>query len=118
MSTTKIYTLSLHDALPIFVKAHRYRAGHDFLGLGEERIECFSEGSKPVALIDHLRIANAQDVFVVAGLPIQHQRFQLAVRRGDKRSARSFINTARLHSNDAVLNAICTAYAVRAGDFV
>src|SRR6266581_1555002 len=48
-----------------------------------------------------LSIGDAQNVFVVAGLPLQHQRFHLAMRRRDKRSARVFINTARFPSNDA-----------------
>src|SRR5881628_2977325 len=61
-----------------FVKAHCHGAGHDFLRFGEERIECFSQRSKPMALIHHLRIGDAEDIFVVAGLTIQDERLQLA----------------------------------------
>src|SRR2546422_8142270 len=86
------------------VKAHCYGAGHDFLSFREERIECFSQRSKPMALIDHLGIREAEDIFVVAGLTVQNERLQLAMRRRDERPARSFINTARLHSNHPVFD--------------
>src|SRR6266478_4276363 len=69
-------TLHGHGA---FIKAHRHRAGHNFLCFREERIECFPERRKPMAFVDHLRISDAEDIFVIAGLAVENERLQLAM---------------------------------------
>src|SRR5215475_5311216 len=54
-----------------FVQAHCDRAGHDFLCLVEESVECFTERSKPLAFVDHLGVCHCEKIFLISGLPIQ-----------------------------------------------
>src|SRR5262249_2782865 len=88
-------TLHSHRA---FVEAQCNGAGHDFLCLVEESDECFTEGSKPLAFIDHLRVCDREDIFLVSGLPIQYERLEFAMRGGDQRSPGRFVHAAGFHS--------------------
>src|SRR5207248_6397844 len=89
-------TLDGHCA---FVKAHRHRAGHNFLCFREECVESFSERREPMAFVDHLGICDAQNIFLIACLAVQDERLQLTMSRSDQCAARSLVNTARLHSH-------------------
>src|SRR5215831_7628654 len=65
-----------HRAL---VEAHRNGAGHDFLCLVEKCVERFPQRIEPLSFVDHLRIGDAEDIFVIARLPVEHQRFEFAM---------------------------------------
>src|SRR5215471_10615086 len=108
-------TLHSHRA---FVQAHCNGAGHDFLCLVEESVECFTEGSKPLAFVDHLGVCDRENIFLISGLAIQHERFEFAMRRGDQRPAWRFVHATRFHSDDAIFDAIGTADAVGSGNLV
>src|SRR5437867_8351306 len=107
--------LHSHRAL---VELHCHRAGHDFLCFREERVERFPQRSEPLAFIHHLGIGDGQHVFLVTSLAVKNKGLQLAMRRSDQRPARSFINTARFHPDDPILDAIGAADPVGAGDFI
>jgi len=64
-----------------FVETHRDGAGHDFLGLLEERVERFSKGREPLPVINQLGVGDCQNVFVITRLAIENKRFELAMGR-------------------------------------
>src|SRR5437870_3402457 len=80
--------------------------------------ERFSEGREPVTFIDHLRIRDGKNVFVIPGLAIQHERLELTMSCGDQRASRGFINAARLHADHAILNAVGAADTICSGNLV
>ena len=55
---------------------------------------------------------------MVAGLAVQNERLQLAMSSCNQCPAWSLVNTARLHSHNAIFNAIRAADAVRAGNLI
>src|SRR5262249_10843998 len=53
-----------------FVQTHSHGASHDFLCLIEESVKCFPQRSEPLTLIDHLRVCDCQNIFLISGLPV------------------------------------------------
>jgi len=73
---------------------------------------------EPLAEIDQLGIALSLDIFVVQGVTVDAEQFELAMRRIHQGTAGCFIDTARLHANQAVFNQIDNTDPVGAADFV
>ena len=71
-----------------------------------------------MTVIDQLRIGDAQHVLLIPGLPVQTERFELAMSGHDQRPAGCFVNAARLHADDPILDDIHAADAVRPADLV
>ena len=110
--------MRLFTAEIAFVKGQRDGSGHEFLRLGEEGIEGFTQGREPMPVIDKLRVGDAQDVAVISRLPVQTQGFQFPVSRQNQRSSGCFIDAARFHADHAILHHVHAADAVGSPDFV
>src|SRR5262249_16437211 len=72
----------------------------------------------PMSVVDQLAVGDGEDVFVIARLPVQTQRLQLAVSRRNQRSAWSFVDTTRFYTNDPIPEIVRTADTVGAGNLI
>src|SRR5690606_11781922 len=69
-------------------------------------------GAEPEAVVDERRVLRHQLVLQVHGAAIERDRFHAAVGGQHDRAAGGFIDAARLHADEAVLDHVQTADAV------
>ena len=83
-----------------------------FLALVDHRLQHLALGREPEAVIDQLGIARHEAVLQMGRLAVERERFDGAMRSEQDGAARRFIDAARLHADEAVLDEIETADAI------
>ena len=80
--------------------------------LVDHRLQHLALGREPEAVIDELGIFRDEAVLQMRGLAVERQRLDGAVGDGEDGAARRFIDAARLHADEAVLDEVEAADAI------
>ncbi len=100
----------LHDVA--FVELQADFPGHRFLGLGDEGLDGDALGGEPEAVVNELGVFRDEAVADVHGLAIDDEGFQVAVGGEEDGAAGGFVDAARFHADETVLDDVDAADAI------
>lgn len=101
-----------------FVQLQRDIARDAFLRDVHKCVVRFTFGGPPAAFVHQVGVARGDGVFRGEGAAVERELFELAVGGVEQRAARGFVDTARLHADEAIFDEIDAADAVTATDGV
>ena len=93
-------------------------AGAGLLGLVNECVHSFAQGSVPLTVVYDVSVLLSQTSLVVLGLLVQADGFEHFVSVVEDCSARSLVNASGLHADQTVLNYVVQTYTVLAAELV
>ena len=100
------------------VECQRHRAVDIVLRAFDESLQRFAQRREPQAEVHDLGVLQADVLLEVRQVAVEAQRFQLAMRGEQQRSAGRLIAAARLDADEAVLHQVDAANGVARADFV
>ena len=106
------------DLQRALVEPHARLAGHVSLRRVDRGAQEVHLGREPEAVVDQLGEARGEAVALVHHLAVERDRLDRAVRGVEHGAARRLVDAARLHPDEAVLDHVDAADAVRARDLV
>src|SRR6478752_4742444 len=89
-----------------------------FLALVDQRLQHLALRREPEAVVDQLGVARHQVVLEMRRAAIERDRLDGAMRREQDRAAGRLVDAARLHADEAVLDKVDAADAVRLAERV
>src|SRR5690606_24300535 len=113
-----VRALAAHNLCQPLVELQPYRAGNTFLAEVDRSLQHLTLGSEPEAVVDQLCVLRHQLILEVSRAAIQRDAFDTAMGHRVDRAARSFVHTAALHADEAVLNQIEPANTMLAAKIV
>src|SRR5262245_7072286 len=94
------------------VALHPHGATHLLLALVDQRLQHLAFRREPEAVVNQLGITRHDLILEMRGAAVERDRFNAAMGDLPDRTARRFIDTARLHADKAVLDQIEAANAM------
>ena len=101
-----------------FVEGEGDFASDVFLGDVDEGVDGFAEGGVPKAVVDDFGIFEGDDFFIVNGIFVEDDAFEVFVGVHENCAAGGFVDAVRLHADQTTFDEIGTADAVFAAEFV
>ena len=112
------FALAADDGRGSLEEFERDVTGNPLLGDVDEGIVGFALGGPPPTLVNQIGIARSDRILGGEGSAVEDELFELAMRGIQKRSAGSFVNTSRFHTDQSILDQIDSADAVAPTDCI
>src|SRR5207253_3797 len=104
--------LAANDEGIALVELHPHRPAHMLLAPVDQGLQHLALRREPEAVIDELRVARHDLVLEMHGAAVEGDALDTAVGGEQDRAARRFVDAARLHADEAVLDQIEPANAI------
>src|SRR3989449_208659 len=92
---------------------HPHRAGHSALRRINEAVERLSQRGEPLTVVDDLRVPRSDHRQIMLRVPVDGDRFQIAMRRGEDGPPGCLVDAANLNPYQAVFDHVHPAHPMQ-----
>src|SRR3989442_15513445 len=92
---------------------HPHRAGHRALRRIDEAVERLSQRGEPLTIVDDLRVPRSDHGQIMLRVPVDGDRFQIAMRRGEDGSPGRLVDAANFDPDQTVFDHVHPAYPMQ-----